>query len=97
MSIIKQRKLLIRAINKANTVFLMGHKDLDLDALGSSIGMYLLLQNKKKKCYIIVDDLTHELGVEKVLRELEGCITIIKSENIEKYLNSKENKNLLIK
>ena len=74
----------------------MGHKDLDLDALGSSIGMYLLLQNKKKKCYIIVDDLTHELGVEKVLRELEGCITIIKSENIEKYLNSKENKNLLI-
>ena len=45
---------------------------------------------------IIIDDINHELGVEKVLRELEGCITIIKSENIEKYLNPRDTKNLLI-
>lgn len=96
MSIIKQRRALTKAINKAKTIFLMGHKELDLDALGSSIGMYLLLKKKKKNCYIIVDDLTHELGVEKVLRELEGCITIIKSENIEKYMYPRDNKNLLI-
>lgn len=96
MSIIKQRGTLNKAINKAKTVFLMGHKDLDLDALGSSIGMYLLLKGKRKECYIVVDDLTHELGVEKVLRELEGCIKIIKSENIEKYMNQRESKNLLL-
>lgn len=96
MSIIKQRGALNKAINKAKTVFLMGHKDLDLDALGSSIGMYLLLKRKRKECYIIVDDLTHELGVEKVLRELEGCIKIIKSENIEKYMNPRDSKNLLL-
>jgi c-di-AMP phosphodiesterase-like protein len=96
MSIVKQRGALNKAINKAKTVFLMGHKDLDLDALGSSIGMYLLLKRKKKECYIVVDDLTHELGVEKVLRELEGCIKIIKSENIEKYINPRDSKNLLI-
>lgn len=96
MSIIKQRKELNKAINNAKTVFLMAHKDLDLDALGSSIGLYMLLKKRKKECYIIIDDLTHELGVEKVLRELEGCIKIIKSENIEKYINPKEHKNLLI-
>ena len=96
MSIIKQRGALNKAINKAKTIFLMAHKDLDLDALGSSIGMYLLLKRKRKDCYIVVDDLTHELGVEKVLRELEGCITIIKSENIEKYMNPRESKNLLL-
>ena len=77
MSIIKQRGSLNKAINKAKTVFIMAHRDLDLDALGSSIGMYLLLKGKRKDCYIVVDDLTHELGVEKVLRELEGCITIV--------------------
>ena len=74
----------------------MAHKDLDLDALGSCIGLNTILTNKKKNCYIIIDDKSHELGVEKVLRELEGCITTIKSEDIEKYLNPRERKNLLI-
>ena len=96
MAIIRQRNALNKAIRHANTIFLMAHKDLDLDALGSSIGMYIYLKKKKKDCYIIIDDITHELGVEKVLRELEGCIKIIKSENIEKYMCPKENKNLLI-
>lgn len=96
MAIIKQRKDLTRAIKKSDTIFLMAHKDLDLDALGSCIGLNTILANKKKNCYIVIDDKSHELGVEKVLRELEGCITTIKSEDIEKYLNPKERKNLLI-
>lgn len=96
MGIVKQRKALNKAIRGAKTVFLMGHKDLDLDALGSCVGMYLLLKKKRKDCYIIIDDMTHELGVEKVLRELEGCVKIIKSENIDKYLYPRESKNLLI-
>lgn len=96
MRIINQRKDLNRAIRKSDTIFLMAHKDLDLDALGSCIGLNTIITNKKKNCYIIIDDKKHELGVEKVLRELEGCITIIKSTDVEKYLNSRERKNLLI-
>lgn len=96
MSIIKERRKVMSAIRKAKTIFLMGHRDLDLDAIGSCIGMYTLLKQKRKKCYIIIDDKTHELGVEKVLRELEGCIDIIKSEDIDKYLYPRDNKNLLI-
>ena len=60
MSIISERKKIMHAIRKAKTIFLMGHRDLDLDAIGSCIGMYTLLSQKRKKCYIIIDDKTHE-------------------------------------
>lgn len=96
MKIIDQRKKLNKALKRSDTVFLMAHKDLDLDALGSCIGLNTILKNKKKKCFIILDDNKHELGVEKVLRELEGCITTIKSDDIDKYINPRESKNLLI-
>lgn len=96
MQIINQRKQLNRVIKKSDTIFLMAHRDLDLDALGSCIGLNTILTRKKKKVYIIIDDKQHELGVEKVLRELEGCIKIIKSIDIDKYLNPNSKKNLLI-
>ncbi len=96
MKIIDKRRELNKAIRGSKNVFLMAHKDLDLDALGSCIGLSTVLSQKKKNCYIIIDDKSHELGVEKVLRELEGCIKIIKSEDIDKYLYPKLSKNLLI-
>lgn len=96
MSIIRERKKLNRTIRKAKNIFLMAHKDLDLDALGSSIGMYMILKRKKKNVYLIIDDKEHELGVEKVLRELEGCVDIIRSERLEEYKHKNEKKNLLI-
>ena len=96
MAILKEKKKFNKAIRHAKTIFLMGHNDLDLDALGSCVGLSLLLKKKNKDCYIIIDDEEHELGVEKVLKELEGCINVIKSENIEKVINPKDSKNLLI-
>lgn len=96
MGIIKERRKLNKAIRNAKTVFLMAHKNLDLDALGSQIGMNMILKRKKKNCYIIIDDRTHEMGVEKVLRELEGCIEIIRSDEIEEHMYPRQSKNLLI-
>ncbi len=96
MRIIDKRRELNKVIRGSKNVFLMAHKDLDLDALGSCIGFSTVLGQKKKNCYIIIDDKNHELGVEKVLRELEGCIKIIKSEEIDRYLYPKMSKNLLI-
>lgn len=96
MGIIKDRKKLNHKIKKAKNIFIMAHKDLDLDALGSSIGMSMILKKKRKKCYFIIDDVNHELGVEKVLQELEGCIDIIKSDNLDQYLYPRDSKNLLI-
>ena len=39
MGIIKERGKLIKAIKQSKTIFLMAHKNLDLDALGSQIGI----------------------------------------------------------
>ena len=96
MGIIRERGKWNKETRRAKNVFLMGHKHLDLDALGSCIGAYLILKRKKKKCYLIIDDKQHEPGVQKILRELDGIIEVIKSEDIADYLDPKENKNLLI-
>lgn len=96
MGIIRDRRKLNKAIRQSKRVFLMAHKNLDLDALGSQVGMYMILKRKRKPCYIIIDDKTHEMGVEKVLRELEGCIETIKSEELDEYLYPRQSKNLLI-
>lgn len=96
MIIIEKKNKLNKCVKKAKNIFIMAHRDLDLDALGSSIGMYVLLKNKKKNCYLVIDDTKHELGVEKILRELEGCLTIIKSSEVAKNLHKSEKKNLLL-
>ena len=44
MKIIEQRRALNKHIRKAKVIFLMAHKDLDLDALGSCVGLSLLLK-----------------------------------------------------
>ena len=89
-------KHLKKSLKKAKTVFLMAHKNLDLDAIGSCLGMYYILSNLKKDCYIIIDDKDKEMGVDKVLHEVEGCYNIIKSSDLPIYLNKKQKNNLLI-
>ena len=56
MEILKNKRILNKKIKNANKIFIMAHKNLDLDALGSSIGMYLNIKTNKKDCYIIIDD-----------------------------------------
>lgn len=96
MNIARGEKKLLKSIKKSKTIFIMGHKNLDLDAIGSCIGMYSIASNYKKECYIIIDDKEHEKGVEKILREVDGYYNIIKSEDLPVYLNKKIKKNLLI-
>ena len=89
-------KSIMKYIRNSKTIFLMAHKQLDLDALGSVIGFYEIIRKKRKNCYIIIDEKIHESGVEKVLKELTGCLNIIKSSEIEDYKYPREKKNLLI-
>ena len=96
MKLIERKKEFKKKITKAKTIFIMAHKDLDIDALGSSIGLYFILEKLNKNCYLIINDNKHESGVNKVLQELEGCLNIIKSTEIEKSLYIREKKNLLI-
>lgn len=96
MGIINNKKKLNKQLKRAKNIFIMAHKNLDLDALGSSIGMYVILKSRKKNCFLVIDETDHEMGVEKILKELEGCLTIIKSNEVEKNLHKKAGKNLLL-
>ena len=96
MSIIKNRKKLMKMIKKSKKIFIMSHKNMDLDSLGSSVGLYNILQTKKKECYLVINEKNHEAGVEKVLNELTGCLEIVKGEDADNKLDEKSNKNLLI-
>lgn len=96
MGIKKEKRKLLSHIKKAKNIFLMAHKNLDLDALGSTIGLYVILKKKKKNCYIIIDEKDHEEGVDKVLKELTGCIDIVKTDEISNLLDPRDKKNLLI-
>lgn len=87
---------LMKFMRNSKNVFLMAHKNLDLDALGSTIGLYEIIKKKHKNVYIIIDEKKHEAGVAKVLIELTGCIEIVKTEEIEEKMHPKNSKNLLI-
>ena len=96
MKLIEKKKEFKKKITKSKTIFIMAHKDLDLDALGSSIGLYFILEKLNKNCFLIINDTKHESGVSKVLQELEGCLNVIKSNQIEDNLYIRDKKNLLI-
>ncbi len=96
MGVLDYRRQLNHLLRHSKHVFLVSHRDLDLDALGSALGMSAILSRLHKYCYIIMDDKDHELGVGKVLNEVEGSFTFISSDEVENYLHPKEKKNLLI-
>lgn len=78
-----------KIIKRSKNVFIVGHKDLDLDALGACIGVSSICKAFNKNNYIIIDDIKHELGVEKLLNELEGKYNIIQSTDIPNYHHRK--------
>lgn len=96
MLIVEKKKELRRELRKSSNIYIMAHKNLDLDAIGSSIGMYHILTKQKKNCYLIIDEKDQEPGVAKVLRELEGCLNIIETDEIEENLSKTDGNNLLL-
>lgn len=78
-----------RKIKRSKNVFIVAHKNLDLDAIGACIGVASICHSFHKKNYIIMDDKKHELGVDKLLKEIESNYTIIKSKEIPKYHHRK--------
>lgn len=96
MKILDNKRKLDKLIRKSKNIFIISHKNLDLDAIGSSIGMFNILEKKHKNCYLILEDKKHEAGVEKILNELEGCLNIIKTNKIKDKLYDNPKNNLLI-
>lgn len=59
-------------INESNKVFIMGHKNPDIDCLGAAIGIYRAVKYLGKDCYIIMEDINTSLKpIFEKLKKLE--------------------------
>lgn len=72
-------KRIKRIIKKSDNIFVSGHRNLDLDAIGACIGICAIAKKFKKNCYIINDDKENELGVSKIIDEVSDDYIFIKS------------------
>ncbi len=65
------KEVLIKNIENASQVFIVGHNSPDYDAIGAALGMATISKELNKKAYIIVNDLAQDLdpGVAKVIED----------------------------
>ena len=93
MELLENKEKLDKCIDSATGIYIMGHRYLDLDALGASIGIYEYIKSKGKKSVIVINDRRFEKGVKKVLDSLNNSFTIKRSNRIKNRIN---NKSLLV-
>lgn len=93
MDILNKTNQINQYVKEASIVFLMAHRDLDLDAINSCIAMNYYVNSLGKKAFIVVDDVHHELGVKKVLDLEKKNVSIIKSSKVAEL---KDDMSLLI-
>lgn len=58
-------------IRQSETVFVMGHKHPDFDAIGSSLGVRRIAQMNRKECWVVVDPDDLATDVQKLMNEVE--------------------------
>lgn len=90
MDIIKKYRYVRKKIKKASNIFIMGHKGLDLDAIGSALAFYNLVEQLGKKAYIILNDKKHEAGVSKVLNLVKNDINFVTSKEVNSLISTND-------
>jgi c-di-AMP phosphodiesterase-like protein len=89
MEILKRIKELNNIIDTSSNIFIMGHRFIDLDAIGGSVGMYEYVKCRKKSPVIIVNDVRFEKGVKKALDKMRNDYNIQRSFKIKNKINDK--------
>lgn len=89
MELLENKEKLDKYINNSNSVYIMGHRYLDLDALGASIGVYEYVKSKGKKPVIVINDRRLENGVKKALENLKTLFSIKRGSTVKNKINSK--------
>lgn len=70
------------AIEDADNVIIVGHKNIDIDAIGSALGLYRLSKTLNKDCYIVSEPTGKSLGkFLEILKNDEEYKNIILTEN----------------
>ncbi|MHC1719107.1 MAG: DHH family phosphoesterase [Clostridiaceae bacterium] len=52
---------LLDLINDSSKVFIMGHKNADLDCIGAGVGFYSIIKQLGKECYIVQDSINSSI------------------------------------
>ena len=82
-------------IRSVDQVFVVGHKNLDMDALGSAVGMQLFVSNVTENSYALYDE-------DQMSPDIERAISFLEKEGVTKLLSVKDamgmvtNRSLLI-
>ena len=82
-------------IKGVDQVFIVGHKNLDMDALGSSLGMQLFASNIIEKAYVVYDPSQMASDIERSITKLqqEGADYLVP---LSEAVNMVTNRSLLI-
>jgi len=77
------------SIEEASEVLIMGHKNIDIDAIGSALGMYRVCKTLGKKCYIVTEPKGDSLGKfwEELISIPEYGETIVTEEEAIKLIS----------
>ena len=87
-----EKKCLDELLSQNDSVFIAGHVEPDMDAVGAALGMALICKkNKKKNVYIVIDDNVEkiEATARTALKSLKGEFNIIKASQIKDYVTKK--------
>lgn len=82
-------------INEYDSFIIMGHKDPDLDSLGSSLGLYEIIESFNKKAYLFLDDKhldEYNSNINQAINKMEKKIICVNERSYKKI----EGKTLLI-
>ena len=82
-------KKLTEQIKNHNHIFIMAHKNIDLDALGSILALYKIVSTFEKECYIFCNEVGENTSILKSLEHLKKekiSLPCVNVKNYEKYI-----------
>lgn len=80
-------KKLNEYINEYDSFIIMGHKDPDLDSLGSSLGMCEIIESFDKKAYLFLDDKhleEYNSNINQAIKKMEKTIICVDERSYKK-------------
>ena len=89
-------KKIQRLISEASNVVIMAHKNLDLDSLGSSLGIFYICKSLGKNVFLLIEEETLEMGVSRSINELKRQKININIKTLNELKEVIDNKTLLI-
>lgn len=80
-----------RIIEESDNVFIMGHKNIDIDAIGSALGLYRLSKTLEKDCFIVSEPKGKSLGkfIDVLQSQEEYKNIILTEEEADKLITEK--------